>query len=80
MALIYQGRATAIAEQLSLSAKTVDKHRENLMRKLEVNNVGTTHSPRAGTQADLNRAIEVQTTEFTERARSHQKQNVRLNM
>lgn len=40
MALIYQGRATAeIAEQLSLSAKTVDKHRENLMRKLGVNNV-----------------------------------------
>lgn len=40
MALIYQGRATAeIAEQLCLSAKTVDKHRENLMRKLEVNNV-----------------------------------------
>ncbi|MES2296349.1 MAG: response regulator transcription factor [Pseudomonadota bacterium] len=38
--LIYQGLATAeIAEQLSLSAKTVDKHRENLMRKLQVNNV-----------------------------------------
>ncbi len=40
LALIYQGHATNdIAEQLSLSAKTVDKHRENLMRKLEVNNV-----------------------------------------
>lgn len=40
LALIYQGLATSeIAEQLSLSAKTVDKHRENLMRKLEVNNV-----------------------------------------
>jgi DNA-binding NarL/FixJ family response regulator len=38
--LIYQGLATAeIADQLSLSAKTVDKHRENLMRKLQVNNV-----------------------------------------
>jgi DNA-binding NarL/FixJ family response regulator len=40
LALIYQGQATNdIAEQLSLSAKTVDKHRENLMRKLDVNNV-----------------------------------------
>lgn len=40
LALIYQGLATSeIAEKLSLSAKTVDKHRENLMRKLEVNNV-----------------------------------------
>lgn len=40
LALIYQGHPTAeIAEQLSLSAKTVDKHRENLMRKLNVNNV-----------------------------------------
>jgi DNA-binding NarL/FixJ family response regulator len=40
LALIYQGYATNdIAEQLNLSAKTVDKHRENLMRKLEVNNV-----------------------------------------
>jgi len=28
-----------IAEALSLSPKTTDKHRENLMRKLEVNNV-----------------------------------------
>ncbi|MRV73311.1 response regulator [Duganella sp. FT92W] len=38
--LIYQGLATAeVAEQLHLSAKTVDKHRENLMRKLSVNNV-----------------------------------------
>lgn len=38
--LIYQGLATAkVAEQLHLSAKTVDKHRENLMRKLEVNSV-----------------------------------------
>lgn len=40
LALIYQGHPTTeIAEQLSLSAKTVDKHRENLMRKLNVNNV-----------------------------------------
>lgn len=40
LALIYQGLATIdIAEQLSLSAKTVDKHRENIMRKLQVNNV-----------------------------------------
>lgn len=38
--LIYQGLSTAeMATQLNLSAKTVDKHRENLMRKLEVNNV-----------------------------------------
>lgn len=40
LALIYQGLATIeVAERLSLSAKTVDKHRENIMRKLEVNNV-----------------------------------------
>lgn len=40
LALIYQGLATVeIAEQLNLSAKTVDKHRENIMRKLQVNNV-----------------------------------------
>lgn len=40
LALIYQGlAATEIADRLSLSVKTVDKHRENLMRKLEVNNV-----------------------------------------
>jgi len=40
LALIYQGLATIeVAEQLSLSAKTVDKHRENIMRKLQVNNV-----------------------------------------
>lgn len=40
LALIYQGLATVeVAEQLSLSAKTVDKHRENIMRKLQVNNV-----------------------------------------
>ncbi len=38
--LIYQGMATVeVAEQLHLSAKTVDKHRENLMRKLQVSNV-----------------------------------------
>ncbi len=38
--LIYQGFATSeIADQLNLSAKTIDKHRENLMRKLQVNNV-----------------------------------------
>lgn len=38
--LIYQGFATAeIAVQLNLSFKTVDKHRENVMRKLQVNNV-----------------------------------------
>ncbi|MFZ2727551.1 MAG: response regulator transcription factor [Methylococcaceae bacterium] len=28
-----------IAEKLALSAKTVDKHRENIMRKLQVNNL-----------------------------------------
>lgn len=38
--LIYQGLSTGkVAEQLRLSVKTVDKHRENLMRKLEVNSV-----------------------------------------
>jgi len=38
--LIYQGLATGeVANQLNLSAKTIDKHRENLMRKLGVNNV-----------------------------------------
>jgi DNA-binding CsgD family transcriptional regulator len=38
--LIYQGLATAeVAAQLNLSVKTIDKHRENLMRKLGVNNV-----------------------------------------
>ncbi|WP_342120642.1 response regulator transcription factor [Pseudoduganella sp. OTU4001] len=38
--LIYQGMATAeVAVQLNLSVKTIDKHRENLMRKLGVNNV-----------------------------------------
>ena len=38
--LIYQGLSTAeMATQLNLSPKTVDKHRENLMRKLEVSNV-----------------------------------------
>ena len=38
--LIYQGYASAdVAAQLNLSAKTVDKHRENVMRKLEVHNV-----------------------------------------
>lgn len=38
--LIYQGLSSAeMAAQLNLSSKTVDKHRENLMRKLDVNNV-----------------------------------------
>lgn len=38
--LIYQGLSnTEMAEQLNLSPKTVDKHRENLMRKLQVTNV-----------------------------------------
>lgn len=38
--LIYQGLPTTeVAEQLHLSVKTVDKHRENLMRKLGVCNV-----------------------------------------
>jgi DNA-binding NarL/FixJ family response regulator len=38
--LIYQGYASAdVAAQLNLSAKTVDKHRENVMRKLQVHNV-----------------------------------------
>jgi len=37
--LICQGWAnSAIAEHFSLSARTVDKHRENLQRKLEVGN------------------------------------------
>lgn len=37
--LIYQGLSTAeIALQLNLSPKTADKHRENIMRKLHVNN------------------------------------------
>ena len=37
--LIYQGFPTAdIAQQLNLSPKTADKHRENIMRKLQVNN------------------------------------------
>ena len=35
--LIYQGLSNAyMAAQLNLSPKTVDKHRENLMRKLDV--------------------------------------------
>jgi DNA-binding NarL/FixJ family response regulator len=38
--LVYDGHSNnEIAQQLSLSAKTVDKHRENLMRKMETNNV-----------------------------------------
>lgn len=38
--LIYQGYASVdVATRLNLSAKTVDKHRENVMRKLEVHNV-----------------------------------------
>ncbi|MBR7800660.1 LuxR C-terminal-related transcriptional regulator [Undibacterium fentianense] len=40
LARIYHGKATQeVADELSLSAKTVDKHRENIMRKLQVNNV-----------------------------------------
>ncbi|MDT8997900.1 response regulator transcription factor [Paucibacter sp. APW11] len=40
MKLIYDGLSNSeIAVNLSLSPKTVDKHRENLMRKMEVNNV-----------------------------------------
>ncbi len=39
MQLVCDGLSNAqIAEQLSLSPKTTDKHRENLMRKLGVNN------------------------------------------
>ena len=39
MRLVCDGLSNAqIAEQLSLSPKTTDKHRENLMRKLGVNN------------------------------------------
>lgn len=39
MRLVCEGFSNAqIAEQLSLSPKTTDKHRENLMRKLGVNN------------------------------------------
>ena len=39
MRLVCDGLSnTQIAEQLSLSPKTTDKHRENLMRKLGVNN------------------------------------------
>lgn len=38
--MIYQGHSTTeMATQLNLSPKTVDKHRENLMRKLGVSNV-----------------------------------------
>ncbi len=38
--LIAEGlKGTAIAEQLSISPKTVDKHRANLMRKLKLHNV-----------------------------------------
>ncbi|MBV6320402.1 response regulator [Duganella violaceipulchra] len=38
--LIYQGYASIdVASRLNLSAKTVDKHRENVMRKLQVHNV-----------------------------------------
>lgn len=40
MKLIYDGLSNSeIAQSLSLSPKTVDKHRENLMRKMECNNV-----------------------------------------
>ncbi|MDO9105565.1 MAG: response regulator transcription factor [Methylovulum sp.] len=38
--LIFSGLVTrAIADNLALSPKTVDKHRENIMRKLHVNNL-----------------------------------------
>ena len=38
--LVYQGLSpNEMAAQLNLSSKTVDKHRENLMRKLDVSNV-----------------------------------------
>ena len=38
--LICDGQSNAeMADTLSLSPKTVDKHRENLMRKLQVNSV-----------------------------------------
>ncbi|NJM43397.1 MAG: response regulator transcription factor [Brachymonas sp.] len=38
--LIYDGSSNSeMAQVLSLSAKTVDKHRENLMRKMGTNNV-----------------------------------------
>jgi DNA-binding NarL/FixJ family response regulator len=38
--LIFFGLVTReIAEKLALSPKTVDKHRENIMRKLQVNNL-----------------------------------------
>jgi DNA-binding NarL/FixJ family response regulator len=38
--LIFSGLVTReIAEQIALSPKTVDKHRENIMRKLQVNNL-----------------------------------------
>jgi DNA-binding NarL/FixJ family response regulator len=38
--LIFSGLVTReIAEKLALSPKTVDKHRENIMRKLQVNNL-----------------------------------------
>jgi DNA-binding NarL/FixJ family response regulator len=37
--LIYDGLSNnEIAQQLNLSPKTTDKHRENMMRKLQVNN------------------------------------------
>lgn len=38
--LVYRGLSTAeVAAQLNISAKTADKHRENVMRKLQVSNV-----------------------------------------
>lgn len=38
--LIFSGLVNReIADKLALSAKTVDKHRENIMRKLQVNNL-----------------------------------------
>ena len=38
--LLYDGQSNvAIAQTLSLSPKTVDKHRENIMRKMEVNSL-----------------------------------------
>lgn len=38
--LVFSGLvAREIADKLALSPKTIDKHRENIMRKLHVNNL-----------------------------------------